>query len=94
MLIKMLRSQRTKFGFLRYGVAYRFDPKIPGHKDCAEKMLAARFAEKTTEKKLADAKKSAEAIAQPADAVETDAADGAGATSDADDDTGETSADS
>ena len=94
MLIKMLRSQRTKFGFLRYGVAYRFDPKIPGHKDCAEKMLAARFAEKTTEKKLADAKKSAEAIAQPSDAVETDAAGDAGTAADDDTATDETSADS
>ncbi|MFQ6550497.1 hypothetical protein AADZ90_021350 [Aestuariibius sp. 2305UL40-4] len=73
MLLKLNRSQKTELGLLRSGVAYKFDPRDPRHDEVAERLLEKKFAEKTTNKKLA-----AEAVELEAQAAEGEGNEGEG----------------
>lgn len=79
MLMIMQRSQRTRLGLLRSGVAYTFDKAK--HADVIDRLLEKKFAKKTTEKALKQ--KAIDLAAQEAEQM-VDASDG----SDADDETG------
>lgn len=63
MLLKMKRTQKTAFGHLRAGVAYRFDKKTSGHSACVRDLLDRGMAGEVTEEDLKAAKVEAEDLA-------------------------------
>ena len=62
-LYMITRSQKTAIGHLRAGMAVEFDESDAAHKKVLERLLDKKFVEKTTKKKLEDAKIKAETLA-------------------------------